>query len=373
MTLKKALRFAVARSGDMIMDTPVSIRDFTEDRVMPDDLNDELPEHSMVLRLMDDNGSTAIAVATPPVLGAIIEAGTIGVVTEREVTPRAPTRTDAMLCAGFLNSCLENLAELAAQMPEPPPLSGYAFASKLTDMRAAQMAMSDTAHLRLQAEMDFGLGAKVGALHLIFPAERVTVGADEATADDWTGTMERTVLGTQAKFDAEIARFFLPLSDITGFQVDDVIPLHGTSVDDVRLIGSNGSQVLAARLGRAGPVRAVRLKLEAGEDSKTRGGAEALAAPAMDPLPAPDVIAPEPVLAAPEPELAADLPPLEGDLMDAGGDLPPLDGGLPPLDGGLPDLDGGGLPPLDGGLPDLDGGGLPDLDDSPFGGDLPPL
>jgi flagellar motor switch protein FliM len=64
------------------------------------------------------------------------------------------------------------------------------------------------------------------------------------------------------ELEAVLARMTLPMSKVEDFQVDQVIPLAGTTVGSVRLLGPSGEYIAMARLGQVAGKRAVRLEME---------------------------------------------------------------------------------------------------------------
>ncbi|MCP3971618.1 MAG: FliM/FliN family flagellar motor switch protein [Rhodobacteraceae bacterium] len=261
MTPARALRHALARAGDEVLGTAVGLREMAEGTMVPDDIAEGLPEPALFLLLEGADGARGVAIACAQVVGAVIEAQTIGQVLQTAAAERCPTRTDAALVGSFLDPALGLFGALLTGCAAPPPVDGFTCGAALTDARAVQMVLADAAHLRFRMEIDFALGAKTGKLQLVLPAERTASPAARKSAENWQGTLEKAVLGTSARLEAVLCRLRLPLAEITRFQVGDTLPLDGAGLDDVSLEGPVGATLIKARLGRSGPVRAVRLML----------------------------------------------------------------------------------------------------------------
>ena len=73
MDIPKAMRFAMAKAGDLILQAPVGVRDVEEDTLLPDDIDTGLPDTPLLLRLEDDTGCVGLAVACVQTVGAVIE------------------------------------------------------------------------------------------------------------------------------------------------------------------------------------------------------------------------------------------------------------------------------------------------------------
>ena len=325
MTPLKALRLAVARAGDETLGCPVGVRELAEDTVLPEALGDSLPEPCLVVQLDGPGEARAMAAACPQVIGAAIEAQTMGKVQAAAAAARALTRTDAIMLAEFLDRLLSGFAALVGECADPPPVGGYSFAAALPDIRAATMILQDAPHRQFKIDLDFANGAKTGVLHLIVPA-KPAAGAAGPKAAQWQATLKNSVLGTTARLEAVLGGLRLPLRDVTAMAVGDVVKLDMASLNRVSLIGVDGAKMITASLGRSGLMRAVRLNLS-GAAPEVKAGTLALkqvsaplpeqapdAAAAADAMPgpqdpaAPMQPAPMPMPAAADPATPAPMP-----------------------------------------------------------------
>jgi flagellar motor switch protein FliM len=261
MTPLKALRSAAARAGDDALNCVVGLRELAEETVTLDELVEKLPDPALFVQLDGPGRMRGIAAITPQVLGAVIEAQTIGKVLKSAAADRKPTRTDATLIADFLDRTLAGFAALMAECPAPPPVGGFGFGGALVDARSGVMLLQDVKHLHFIAELDFGHGAKIGKLHLVLPAEHKVARSRTADKSEWHATMNSTVLGTTARLEAVLCRLKMPLCDIAVLKEGDVINLTMASLADVALVGADGNRLVTAALGRSGAMRAVRVAL----------------------------------------------------------------------------------------------------------------
>lgn len=261
MTAAKALRNAMAKAGDDVLGTVVGVRDVIQDTLLPETLAEGLPDRALIMRLNGPGVAAGLAVACPQVVAAVIEAQTMGRVLAATAADRRPTPTDAVLVAGFLDAALLGFATLARRCASPPPVAGYTRGPTLADARAAQMLLAVAAHCCFRVELDFGDGAKTGKLVLVYPSGGVAGSAGQEGRDLWQATLKNAVMGTAARMEAVLCRLRLPLADVAQLAVGDSLTLAGVSLDGVSLVGADGATVLTARLGRSGPVRAVRLHL----------------------------------------------------------------------------------------------------------------
>ena len=336
MDTTKALRFAMAKAADEVLDVAVGVRDVAQSTLLPDDLDDGLPDGAMILKLGDDLDGIGVAFACLQSFSAVIEASTIGSVLTTEASPRKPTRTDAALFATFLDAVLERFGHYAGLCVDRPPVDGFRSAGVLEDLRAAQLALADETLRRYQITVDFGLGAKVGTLILCVPNQRKQAPAAVKTAQEWSEALEQAVMGTTAQLQANLCTLRLPYSDIAQLKPGDLLPLTKARLDGVSMVGSTGQKALTAKLGRSGPLRAVRLNL-AGDDVQQTLTLENLATQAsaeMQAMPVAIPAAPLDISASAEPGLG-DLPDI--DLAPTPGDPGAVLGAIEPMQ--LPEED----------------------------------
>lgn len=312
MTPAKAMRLAVAKAGDALLCTTVALRELTQATEVPDTLAASLQEPALFLRLSGPDEAVGLAVACVQTVAAVIEAQLMGKVQARRAADRTPTVTDATMLQPFVQRTLDGFAGWAADCRGLPALDGYEPAGRLPDARVALMTLADAPHLRLSLDMDFAQGAKSGTLQLILPA-RPRTGAsspDAGASAGWGPAMERAVLNSSARLEARLCRFRLPLNEVTGLAVGQVVPLTGARLETLELRAANGSHICTARLGRSGPMRAVRICTDG---ARPAAPTIAAAVPAAPPAAAPAARPPGP---APVADLPAKVAPVPMDLPE---------------------------------------------------------
>ena len=358
-TAATALRVAVAQAAEDVAALVALAAGVQEDRVVREGFINALPEHALLALCEDAAGRFGMVVMDPQALAALIEIQTTGRVVPHKAEPRAPTRTDAILAADFINRMLELFTELVeeADLPVLPAIEGFRYSLPMADSRAVSMTLEDIPYRLFTLTMDLGSGAKEGQLLLLFPFDPPRRAAALKPGEDGE-TVGDAVMDTHAEMHAVLHRLELPLTEVVGLEVGALVPVPRAALTRVSLEGVTGEEISSGRLGQVGGHRAVRINDGVPDDVAVDAG-----------LGASPMAAPPPAATGP------------GD-MPAIGDLPGVPG-LGAGDGlaGLGDAPGAGeLPPLGGGdLPPLGGGDLPPLGDmdglAPLGGDgdLPPL
>ncbi len=263
MTPSKALRLAVARAGDEVLETAIVLQDFAEAKGRPEALLEDAPDPALYLRIRGPDGGEGLAVLCPQAVAAVLEAQLMGKVLSQEAADRKPTGTDAIMAAGLLDQVLIHFSSYAAECPDPLPVAGYLSGTTLADARAAVLTLEDADHLQFNLTLDIGSGAKTARLRLLFPVESPYGAKGASGGAAWRESFQRTVLSSSADLEAVLCRMTLPLAELSALQPGDLLPLGRASLDGVQLTGPDGGTVQTVRLGRSGPMRAVRLRIAA--------------------------------------------------------------------------------------------------------------
>jgi len=261
MTPAKALRLALARAGDEVLETQMGLQDLAEAKGRPESLLKEAPDPALYLRLRGPDGGEGLAMLCPQAVAAVLEAQLTGKVLSQEAADRRPTGTDAIMAAGVLDQVLIHFGAYVTDCPDPLPVAGYLAGPTLADARAAVLTLDDVDYLQYDLTVDFSSGAKIARMRLLFPAETPFASQKGAGGAAWRESFQRTVLSSAAELEAVLCRMTLPLADMAALKPGDLLPLGQASLDGVHLTGPDGGTVQTVRLGRSGPMRAVRLRV----------------------------------------------------------------------------------------------------------------
>ena len=351
VTPELALRLAVARAGDDCMEMEVIATSVEMSRSVLTPLVEGIEEHSLLALLQGECGRLGLALFNPQLMAALIEKQTTGRVVPSPAVPRAPTRTDAIMCVDFCNAILDRFhAEtLEASLPVAPALAGFQYAMALEDPRAIQMALEDIPYRVFHVTIDLERKSKEGQMTLVMPYDlpRAKPATGACDAGDQEGAMAEIAMDTQTDMNAVLHRVEMTLADVTALTVGAQISVPRDAVVRVMLEDIFGEKISLGRLGATAGHRAVCVNLTADPNAETDFAGSGAAM--MEPMTASAAVAmPEtsnmmanatdlgggelaaaPLSAAPEmmdlPDLAElpDLPPMGG--VDAP-DLPPLEG-----------------------------------------------
>ncbi len=265
VTAAKAVRWAVVQAADDTAGLAATAGLVEEARTTLDPFIEGLPEPALLALLEGPGERFGLVVLDTQVLAALIEMQTTGRVVARPAEPRVPTRTDAIMCADFIDRTLELVDERVreAELEVAPAVTGFRYAIALAEARAIAMSLEDIPYRRFRFDIDLGQGAKSGVMQILLPfdppGERRKGGAEaEAFAD----AMRAQVMETEAVLTATLFRREMTLAQAARLQVGDILTLPRETLTAVSLEALDGKVVARGRLGQQNGHRAVRLEAE---------------------------------------------------------------------------------------------------------------
>lgn len=283
----RILRLALARAANDMMDLALTLADPADQTQSLAELLDRVEERALVLLLSGPQEPPGLCLVSPGLMSGLIEWQTLRRLSPTTPPPRAPTRTDASIVAGWVDRVLADffraLPPECTLVSDPP----FQFASFLADPRPLGHLLEDVTHRVFTAGITLGSGARVGRLTFAFPIQvrnsAETGARPGASATDWQATVERNVLGAETRLDAILGRISLTLSKLIDLRVGARVPLSMTMVDQVRLEGPDGRALVTGRLGQSKGHRALKLHDPANPTAKGPPAAGGLQASLADP------------------------------------------------------------------------------------------
>jgi flagellar motor switch protein FliM len=193
---------------------------------------------------------------------------TMGRLSAQPAPARRATMTDKIMCDAFLAAFLAGLPVAVAGTSYDGWVSDVGLADLWADRRAAGLHLPDLPYRVLRMTIDLTgtdrQGALVLALPLVSAPVAQTAPAKTPEPADWPQNFGAVVQTAPACLIARLHQFSLPLAQIQGWQVGQVLPLPGCTVNSVRLIALDGRQVGQAKLGQLAGKRAIRIEAELG-------------------------------------------------------------------------------------------------------------
>ncbi|MGL4321828.1 MAG: FliM/FliN family flagellar motor switch protein [Paracoccaceae bacterium] len=226
----------------------------------------EMPGARSLIGILDGpSEAMGVIILSPEVLSGLIEVQTIGTVSEQPPMARKPTRTDAAMVAGFLDSALSELDMALAGQAEAIWAAGFRYASFLDDARALALMLEDTSWQVAEVEVSLAGGAKVGRVILALPSigrgskGTAEIAAQASKAAQFNADLREQIGHATASLEAILVRMQVDLAELLALGAEDVLPLFGASLDTVQIETLDGRRVATARLGQAQGMRALRI------------------------------------------------------------------------------------------------------------------
>lgn len=259
-------RLALARAARDAMGLDLEFKRMAIPRLSLAELLDLPPDRSLLALLDGPEAGLGLMILSAPVLSALIECQTLGRVSPQPAAVRKPTRTDAAMVAGVIDRALAELDMVLAEEADLVWAGGFRYASFLEDARPLGLLLEEENYRVLQAEVSLAGGAKAGQVILALPARgrgarpQARLEAEAAMAGPaFSDALGAQVRLTDCMLDAVMARVTLPLHQVLGMAVGDVVPLASAALDGVALETLEGRRISFCKLGQNRGMRAVRI------------------------------------------------------------------------------------------------------------------
>lgn len=221
-----------------------------------------VPDRALVSLLDGPGGRHGVLAFAPALTSALIESQTVGQVLPGTSAPRRPTRTDAAMVMGCIDTLLSGFEALLQVDEDAIWTTGYRYASFVEDPRPLGLLLDDLPYLVMVVEAGLGRVARPGQLILALPevtAPRLIAPAREEALVDFTELLSQGVLQSDCLLDAILARITLPLQSVMALHPGQALALPGAALDRITLEGIDARTVATARLGQQRGLRAVRI------------------------------------------------------------------------------------------------------------------
>ena len=263
-------RLSLARAARDALNLELDVTALALDRRSLSELL-ELPPHRALIAVLEGPGDgLGLMVIGPAVLAGMTEQQTIGRVTRQTASqadaPRRPTRTDAAMVAGLIDTALIGLEKSLAEEADLVWAGGFRYASFLDDPRPLGLLLDDTMYRVLRAEVSLALGAKSGEVMLALPADgrgkrpvKLAAQPTEQPGPAFTAALADRLAGAGCSLEAVLTRVSLPLSAVMNLRVGEVLPLPTAALNRISIEGIDGRRLAEGKLGQNRGMRAIRL------------------------------------------------------------------------------------------------------------------
>ena len=257
-SILRALRLGFARAAGDRLSLPLAVIGVRQSTRQQNEFVETLGENLLLLLFSGPEGIAA-ACLDPSCVSAIVQTQTIGEVTEARPNARAFTDTDAAMAAPLIEEALARAASLVEAAADQACLTGYEFRSRSADLGKLSLALVDDAYRVFELTVDLAGGLRQGQITVLLPDHPFLPDEGAASPTEAGPRLEQSAGVVRAELNAVLCRMVLPLSNLSGLKVGDLVPLTGSRVDRTEILSIDRTRVAVGRLGQCGGLRAVRV------------------------------------------------------------------------------------------------------------------
>ncbi|WP_410218634.1 FliM/FliN family flagellar motor switch protein [Paracoccus sp. (in: a-proteobacteria)] len=278
-TPARAAATAIGRAADRLYGLPLQPFSVVPGAVTLAELPELLPDLPLVAVLQGPGDHLGTIILCPQTVAALVEVQALGRVTARALERRRPTRSDAMLCAEFIDALLTELPVEMDGIEGFEAIGGYRFLTHLEDARPLVLMLEDRPLRSLSFEMRLGGSeTRQGRLLLALPqagAEEVPVRAPRMPSDLSVGApaqppvpalekprvpLRDVVKEAPIEVAAILCRKKISLAELRSLTTGKLLSLPKTCLAEARLETMGGQLLGIGKFGEAEGCHAIRLR-----------------------------------------------------------------------------------------------------------------
>lgn len=265
MTLQKALRLALAKVADSLLDMPMAVIGAVVQPVDGDEI-EAIFEEGKLLLLMDGPARAIGAVMIDPIIvGALIQQQTLGTVMADLGDTRAMTRTDAAICAPLIDTLIARAAPILDDENDCALIDKFTFGAKAEDARTLALSLDASDYVSIKLTVDVARGVRQGDITLVLPslAARSEARDDGGLDDDEVlappgPDLTKMVMGLNAELEMVVCQVHVPLHKMRALSVGDTVDIVPGTFPSVQITTRMGRVLGRGLVGHVDGVRAVR-------------------------------------------------------------------------------------------------------------------
>lgn len=285
-TPARAAATAIGRAADRLYKLPVRTLSVRPGALTLAELPELLPELPLVAVLQGPGDSLGVIALCPQAVAGLVEWQALGRVTSRDLERRRPTRSDALLCAEFIDAFLTELPTEMAGVEGFEAVAGFRFMTHLDDPRPLSLMLDDGPFRSLT--FDLGLGApdiREGRVLLALPQPAglprprsdAAVPARPAASPAPPPAAPRPTLAAAVQeapvqLSAILCRRRISLAELRALTQGRLLTLPRNSLSQATLETADGQVLATGKFGEAEGCHALRLRDPALPSEEEAGG-----------------------------------------------------------------------------------------------------
>lgn len=279
MSTAKALRVALARVADRCYGLPLVVTTVEQVTISQASVQDAVADGGLLALLDGEDRHPGALCLDPQFVMGLIEVQTTGAVKNTQAAARPVTRTDAAICAPFIDRFFESASSQLEENSPKIEMENYQFGDMVEDARTLALALDNPDYDVYRLSVDLGDGAKTGLMTVFIPiaqhterAMRKGVFAQSSSGPPGLGDIVRNAPVT---LTAVLDRLEMPLKDACKLEVGMCFPISPGALADAQLTSTGGHVAARVMLGQVNGFRAARLIAGRNGPLLQDGGAQA--------------------------------------------------------------------------------------------------
>lgn len=271
-TPARAAATAIGRAADRLYKLPVRALSVRPGALTLAELPELMPELPLVAVLQGPGEMLGAIILCPQAVAALVEWQALGRVTNRGLERRRPTRSDAMLCADFIDALMTDLPVEMEGVEGFDAIAGYHFLTHLDDPRPLSLMLEDRAYRSLSFDLAMGApdireGRVLLALpqpataQRLAPPEAVIAPAPPAPPVPVPRpSLAHAMQDAPVVLNAVLCRRRVSLSELRGLIEGRPLSLPRSALAQATLETATGQVVATGKFGEAEGCHALRLR-----------------------------------------------------------------------------------------------------------------
>ena len=263
MSTAKALRVALARVADRCYGLPLVVTTVEQVTISQTGVQDTVGDAGLLALLDGGDRRLGALYLDPQFVMALIEVQTTGDVKNTQATARPVTRTDAAICAPFIDRLFESACSQLEEASPKIEMESYRFGDMVEDARTLALALDNPDYDVFRLSVDLGDGAKTGLMTAIIPkAQRIERETRKGVFDrssSGSSGLGDVIRNAPVTLNAVLDRLEMPLKDACKLEVGMCFPISQGALSDAQLTSTGGHVAARVILGQVNGFRAARL------------------------------------------------------------------------------------------------------------------
>lgn len=269
-TPARAAATAICRAADRLYTLPMRALSVRPGALTLAELPELLPDLPLVAVLQGPGDYLGAIALCPQTVAALVEWQALGRVTNRDLERRRPTRSDALLCADFINGLLGELATEMDGVEGFEAISGFRFLTPLDDPRPLSLMLEDRPFRSLAFHIGIGTSdLREGRVLLALPqppgqprarAQAAALAPPAPVpAPQPRPTLANAMRDAPVQLTAVLCRRRISLAELRGLTQGRLLTLPRNSLTQATLETAGGQVVATGKFGEAEGCHAIRL------------------------------------------------------------------------------------------------------------------